>query len=178
MSRVYFIVEGETEEFLVKKLFLGKVVVLNLWTLKNNKINSLLRVIPPKSSKVFIVCDTDCISNISRGDFITNFHSLKKHVGSKNIVLFQQNRNLEDELIKCLGINKRQLYSLFNRASGNQQLKSNFLQEKSLVKKLMDNGFQQQKLWDSNLCKELKELEEFHSFPTKYSKLILRDLSK
>lgn len=177
MSRVYFIVEGETEEFLVKKLFLGKVVVLNLWTLKNDKINSLLRFIP-KSSKVFIVCDTDRISSISKRDFISNFHSLKKHVGSKNIVLFQQHLNLEDELIKCLGINKKGLYSLFNNASGSQQLKRNFLQEKALVKKLMEHGFQQLKLWDSELCEELRELEEFHSFPSEHSKLILRDSSR
>ncbi|AHG75886.1 hypothetical protein X808_13640 [Mannheimia varigena USDA-ARS-USMARC-1296] len=57
-------------------------------------------------------------------------------------------------------------------------MKRNFLQEKSLVQKLVDNGFQQQKLWGSELCEELRELKEFHSFPSEHSKLILRDLSQ
>lgn len=174
MSRIYFIVEGETEEYLIKSFYLGTVQVLNLWTLKNEKIKSLLRLIP-RSSKVFVVYDTDSIGSVSRNDFISNFHSLKKHVGSTNILLFQQTANLEDELMRCLGIhNRKKLYELFNNASGTQQLKRNFLAEKSLVKKLLDNGFDLSKLWRGELCRELGELREFHSYPSMHDKLILR----
>ena len=175
MSQIIFIVEGETEQKLTNTLYLGKVIRVNLWNLDPKKIYSILRLIPNKGTKVFIVCDTDCIDNSKKERFIKNFHSIKKHIGKDNIFLFQQNSNLEGELLYCLNINIKGLYSLFNNASGNGQFKRNFIDEKNLLKKLNSSGFDPLKLWSRPLCLDLSELQNFHASPQDFSSMISRN---
>lgn len=173
MSQIIFIVEGETEQKLTNTLYLGKVIIANLWNLDPKKIYSILRLISNKGTKVFIVCDTDCIDNSKKERFIKNFHSIKKHIGKDNIFLFQQNSNLEGELLYCLNI--KGLYSLFNNASGNGQFKRNFIDEKNLLKKLNSSGFDPLKLWSRPLCSDLSELQNFHASPQDFSSMIFRN---
>ena len=175
MSQIIFIVEGETEQKLTNTLYLGKVIIANLWNLDPKKIYSILRLISNKGTKVFIVCDTDCIDNSKKERFIKNFHSIKKHIGKDNIFLFQQNSNLEGELLYCLNINIKGLYSLFNNASGNGQFKRNFIDEKNLLKKLNSSGFDPLKLWSRPLCSDLSELQNFHASPQGFSSMIFRN---
>lgn len=175
-QQIIFIVEGETERKLTNTLYLGAVKIFNLWDLEPEKIHHILILIPKKKVKVFIVCDTDCIDDPKKERFIKNFHSIKKHVGRNNISLFQQNLNLEDELIYCLNINnKKKLYSLFNNASGNGQFKRNFIDEKNLLAKLENNNFDLSKLWSRPLCPDLSELQEFHASPKNFSSIISRN---
>ena len=61
----FFLVEGETEQALVNALYIGQVKVVNLWCLPRRKIFTLLRVIPYKSVKVMVVCDTDRVDLLS-----------------------------------------------------------------------------------------------------------------
>ena len=51
MSQIIFIVEGETEQKLTNTLYLGKVIIANLWNLDPKKIYSILRLIPNKGTK-------------------------------------------------------------------------------------------------------------------------------
>ncbi len=177
MSQIIFIVEGETEKKLTNTLYLGKVTIANLWNLDPKKIDSILRLIPRKETKVFIVCDTDCIDLIKRERFIKNFHSIKSHIGKDNIFLFQQNLNLEDELLYCLNINNiKGLYSLFNNASGTGEFKRNFINEKNLSAKLVNNNFDSSKLWSSPLCPDLSRLQEFYASPKDFSPMISRKI--
>ena len=176
MYQIIFIVEGETEKKLTNTLYIGKVTIANLWNLDPKKIDSILRLIPLKGTKVFIVCDTDCIDSIKRERFIKNFHSIKSHIGKDNIVLFQQNLNLEEELLYCLNINNiKELYSLFNNASGTGQFKRNFINEKKLSEKLRNNNFDLSKLWSRPLCPSLSELQKFYASPKDFSSMIYRN---
>ena len=156
-----FLVEGDTEKHLVSSLFLGRIQIVNLWSLPNHKIHTVTRPISKKESKVFVVCDTDQINVPGCQNFIKNFHDIKNHVGKSNIVLFQQNRNFEHEILYCLNMQRKQLQEIFNRASGEQQLKKNFIAEKKLLQKLEDHGFNLSKLWSRDLCRELDCLREF-----------------
>lgn len=102
-----FLVEGETEERLIKTYYIGQIKVVNLWSLPHKKINTIIRLIAKKSTKVFVVCDTDKINPVSCQNFLKNFHEIKRHVGINNISLLQQTSNFEHELLYCMGIKRK-----------------------------------------------------------------------
>lgn len=174
-KQIYFLVEGETEKLLVNYLYLGRIVKVNLWNLKNDKLSPIFRQIS-NNSKVFVVCDTDSINQVCVNNFIANFHALKKHIGKDNIFLFQQNNNLEDELIYCSSNikNVKELRLAFNNASGVEQLKRNFIKETNILAKLNSIGFDHTKLWTRRGCNKLHPLQDFMSSPQKHHRFILR----
>lgn len=154
-----FLVEGETEEKLVKVLFVGQIRRVNLWSLPNRKIGTIIRPIPQNNTRVLVICDTDqtaCYDN-----FIKNFHEIKRHVGKNNIFLLPQTQNFEHEMLFCLSTKRKDLQKMFNNASGEQQLKKHFIEEKRLLEKLESQGFNLSKLWSRELCSVLSELKEF-----------------
>lgn len=154
-----FLVEGETEERLIKTYYIGQVKIVNLWSLPHKKINTITRLIPQKGIKVFIVCDID--NTVSCQNFLKNFHEIKRHVGVKNIYLLQQTKNFEHELLYCMGIKRKKLYEIFNNATSDEKLKRNFLSENDLLAKLKSNGFDIKKLWSREICQSLVELKDF-----------------
>ena len=157
----FFLVEGETEQALVNALYIGQVRVVNLWCLPRRKIFTLLRVIPHKSAKVMVVCDTDRVDPLSCSNFIANFNSLVSHVGAENVALFQQSGNLEHELLYCMGIQRARLWAIFNRATGDAQLKKHILSDRLLLQHLHSNGFDVDKLWGRPNCHHLKPLSAY-----------------
>ena len=154
-----FLVEGETEEKLVNSLFVGKTKKVNLWSLPHKKIGTIIRQIPQNNTRVMIICDTD--QTAGHENFIKNFHVIKEHVGKNNIFLLPQTHNFEHEMLFCLNTNRKDLQEMFNKASGEQQLKKHFIEEKRLLEKLESQGFNLSKLWSRELCSVLSKLKDF-----------------
>jgi len=154
-----FLVEGETEEKLVKVLFVGQTRRVNLWSLPNKKIGTIIRPIPQNNTRVLVICDTD--QTACHDNFIKNFHEIKRHVGKNNIFLLPQTQNFEHEMLFCLNTKRKDLQEMFNKASGEQQLKKHFIEEKRLLEKLESQGFNLSKLWSRELCSVLSELKDF-----------------
>lgn len=154
-----FLVEGETEEKLINSLFIGQIRKVNLWSLPNKKIGTITRPIPQNNTRVLVICDTD--QTASYENFIKNFHEIKRHVGKSNIILLPQVKNFEHEMLFCLNVKRKELYEMFNNASGDQQFKKHFIAERRLCEKLENCKFDLSKLWSRDLCPELSELTEY-----------------
>lgn len=155
-----FLVEGETEEKLVQLFFLGQVKRVDLWSLKNEKIHTITRLISKKGTKVYIICDVDAINPSNCQNFLQNFHCIKRHVKEENIFILQQTNNFEHELLYSLGLKRKELYEIFH-ASGEEKLKKNFLAENQLLNKLMENNFDIKKLWIRPIHQSLSTLINF-----------------
>ena len=154
-----FLVEGQTEEKLVKALYLGQVKVVDLWSLNNSKIDSINRSIS-KGTQVFVICDVDAINPTRCQNFLKNFQDIGKYVGRQNIAIIQQTNNFEHELLYCMSLRRKDLYEKFNNASGDAQLKKNFIAERKMLEKLMSNNFDINKLWSKSICSNLEELTD------------------
>lgn len=151
MSYVFF-VEGETEEKLVQGLHLkGRIKIANLW---QNPVEKIVRTLGSQH-KVIIIYDTDRIENIKR--FIRNLEILNESKCLYAIV--QQTNNLEDELAYACGKNKPMLFRLFDVSTA-KEFKGSFMKYNNAVQKLLDNGFDPDKLWVKELIKELNDFQK------------------
>lgn len=112
MQNYLILVEGETEEHLIKQLqIIGKIQKVNLWDMD---ISKHLRRFKP-NTLVFVVYDTDVAqasANIAR--FNNNFATLQRDKFLGGIV--QQTLNFEDELvIACSGLKDiKALFKAYN----------------------------------------------------------------
>lgn len=132
---ILFLIEGETEEKLIKELkLLGKIQYFNFWDTDISKIIARIR-----ADEVYIVYDTDVTTNINR--FIKNLKKLQMQ--KIKFYLLQQTNNLEDEIINCSSC--KNIRQIFN--SSRTEFKECFLSCNNLSRKLFEIDFSPEKLW-------------------------------
>lgn len=151
-SLVYFLVEGETEDVLIKDLkrkynFTVKAIrIINLWNTAERKIKALLNTLELKNSHVFIVYDTDRVENIN--NFINNINIISK-CSSKTFIL-QQNNNFEEELAYACSKSTSALYSCFCvQITSCDNFKNSFISSRNRLEKLDGLNFNDDRLWDT-----------------------------
>ncbi|WP_439256976.1 hypothetical protein [Lonepinella sp. BR2271] len=150
---VLFLVEGETEEKLIKTLkLLGKVQKFNCWNQDIYKLIPRLR-----ASEIYIVYDTDVTTNSVR--FCQNIQQLKDY--KLTVFLLQQTLNLEDELVKSS--NCRNINAIFKTKS-KKEFKTQFKDCSNLAQKLKEIDFKAEKLWQGEHEQSLMPLESLRRF--------------
>ena len=135
-----YLVEGETEEKMVRILkesyiFSGKTLILH-----QQKISSALLRMLPRDSYVVIIFDTDVPE--TRDNLDITLQRLKN--SGLNALLIPQIQNLEDEIIYSTSIKK--ITELLDSKSSSD-FKRDFLKEKNTLKKLKDKDFDIKKFW-------------------------------
>lgn len=135
-----YLVEGETEEKMVRILkesyiFSGKTLILH-----QQKISSALLRMLPRDSYVVIIFDTDVLE--TRDNLDITLQRLKN--SGLNALLIPQIQNLEDEIIYSTSIKK--ITELLDSKSSSD-FKRDFLKEKNTLKKLKDKDFDIKKFW-------------------------------
>ena len=135
-----YLVEGETEEKMVRILkesyiFSGKTLILH-----QQKISSALLRMLPRDSYVVIIFDTDVPE--TRDNLDITLQRLKN--SGLNALLIPQIQNLEDEIIYSTSIKK--ITELLDSKSSSD-FKRDFLKEKNTLKKLKDEDFDIKKFW-------------------------------
>lgn len=148
-KKILILVEGETEEKLVKTLnIVGKIRKINLWEKDISKIIATI-----KEDNVVIVFDTDKVEMIQR--FITNLKILEKHKIKFSLV--QQSKNLEDEVIYCSKC--KRIQDVFN-TQGVKEFKNEWNKCQNLDNKLHEIYFDSNKLWTRTLIKPLEKWKD------------------
>jgi len=147
---VRYIAEGKTEqkfvrEFTSNELLSGKVDVVNLWekSLSQAKLIQLVK----RNSNIICIIDTDIYeTDLNKQKIlIENLDSLKRH--ANKVLLIAQNKNFEDEINR--GLSPKDLYKVFD-VSSKSEFKSKFLDETNIRFKLINNGFEITKIWQTN----------------------------
>lgn len=177
-----YLVEGETEKYLIEDLkkneitISAQVVRFNLW---DNDIGKLIANIPPANKGfVCIIYDTDVLYHSetnNRDALINKFkNNIKRLIDKKyNIILLQQTFNLEDELGFCCNCDITLLYKHFNVTERNK-LKTAFLNTRDIVKYLEKINFQKEKLWIKPIDGYLEQYEQhkgnYHSLVSNKNK--------
>lgn len=135
-----FLVEGETEIVFLKYLkVLGSVRKFNIW---EHNVQAVLRG-AKSSDRFYIVFDTDLSNNIEKQNTcLRNLVVLQQNNALAGLV--QQTKDLEDELVCALNMNKNNLLRLFN-ARNLREFKSNFIAENNLKNKL--GNLDLERLW-------------------------------
>ena len=150
-SRFRYFVEGPCEEKLIKSFmyqpgshFLeGRVEVRNLINAKMTK--AFARTIE-RDTKIIIVVDTD-VENTSLLDENINVLIDVSHVKREDIYLVLSVNNFEEEMLRsCDSISS--IHQLFS-TKGINEFKNKFINHKNLEKKLLNAGFDIDKIWVS-----------------------------
>lgn len=143
-----YYVEGEDERKLVNALKTdlqvivpGKVDVFNV----TSKIitNARLITLKPKTI-VVLIFDTDVGNNKILNK---NIETLQKCKNIISIITVPQNKNLEDELVASCNI--RNAIDLLG-SQGRKKFKTDFIRISNLSSKLVEKGFNIEKIWLSN----------------------------
>lgn len=169
MQNYLILVEGQTEEYLLKKLnVIGKIQIFNLWDKDVQKIARKFK----SNTAVFVVYDTDTAqsqSNIAR--FNANLAFLKQGGQLKGIL--QQTLNFEDELVfACDALrNKQGLFQTFNAVDANE-FKNKFLKSNNPIALLEKQGFDKMKLWKQNVSANVDN--NYHKYLADFSYLPVR----
>lgn len=143
-GRIYYIVEGQTEEKIIKELknkyiFSGKVKVKNL---VNEKISdSFIRTL--NAEILIIVFDTD-VQEINILE--ENLKRLKKVKTISKIIFVPQIKNLEDEIVFSTEI--KRIEELYQK--NKIDIKKHIIQDNSFCDKLEKNNFSIAKFWSRN----------------------------
>lgn len=126
MSR-YYIVEGETEkQFLTflkdySHIDSGKIRIFNLMQKTLSPAQDFLSI---RNVKLFCIIDTDIIEEANLQCLAANIRQMKKFIPQRNIKLFAQDKNLEDELCRLLSCKAGELSSrLHCKEIGTKHLK-------------------------------------------------------
>lgn len=151
-KKVIYLVEGETEEALIKALISnntlehGRVIIFNCWDGKAESIAR--RLSTSESNKIYIVFDTD-VTNRAK-NFVHTVNYIIRY--SYQVVLLQQTKNLEEELVySCSQIRtENKLYFHFN-AQGPNQFKKEFLRVSNRLERLYSLGFDCDLMWRREL---------------------------
>ncbi len=158
----HFLYEGETEKKLFEILGAeGRKVKFNAWS---NDVRKLLRLIRANDT-IYIVYDTDAIDNNSLERFKENIKALRKI--SKKIILIQQNKNMEDELVSaCKGITLKELCIAFNASFGSKSdFKSKFIKSNSCLDILIRLNFDKNLLFNKQIIRQLNQFSELLGKP-------------
>ncbi|MEX6283216.1 hypothetical protein AB6F89_14750 [Providencia hangzhouensis] len=150
---IYFFVEGETEDILIKDLkrkynfTVKNIRIINLWNITERKLKVLLTTLEPKKSNVFIVYDIDRTENID--NFLKNINIITKY-SSKTYIL-QQNNNFEEELAYACNKTKQLIYNCFcAQITSCDNFKNSFIDCRNRLEKLEGLNFNDNKLWDKD----------------------------
>lgn len=150
---IYFFVEGETEDVLIKDLkkkynfTVKNIRIINLWNIAERKIKALLTTLELKKSHVFIIYDTDRTENIA--NFLKNINIITKY-SSKTYIL-QQNDNFEEELAYACDKSKQLIYSCFcAQITSCDNFKNSFIDCRNRLEKLEGLDFNDNRLWDKD----------------------------
>lgn len=149
-----FYVEGETELRLLNCLNLrGQLKKFNFW---NNKVNKILRTIKANYC-VCIVYDIDDINEVSLKRFIASVKLISQ--SCFKVILLQQTKNLEDELIYSCQCKEKSLLEAF-KACSRSELKGNFNKTKTPLPLLSKLNFEKSKLWNRSIIPNLTILNK------------------
>ncbi|OSI06739.1 Uncharacterised protein [Neisseria animaloris] len=128
------LVEGETEEYFVKEIYVGNVKKINLWQSTEKQISALLRLVNVDNSIVVVILDIDVQDKIV--NLVSNLKRIRAHLKSNSkLVLLIQQQNFEDELSYACSCKKQILFRCFS-AVGEKEFKNKFLKERNIVRKL------------------------------------------
>ena len=141
------IVEGKTEEHLIKSLreakiiWTGRIEVINLFQRKlGNKILS------KKWGRVHCVIDTD----VTTSQHLNIFNDNLDKISAKEVQVLMQNKNFEDALCHCTSLdNIQKLYRFFD-AAGEGEFKANFLKTRNVLDRLQQKGFDHKLMYSNN----------------------------
>lgn len=120
----------------------GKVSIFNI--IQNELTNARLRDISNETI-IYLVFNTDIQNNST---FIVNLEKLIKLKTIKAIILIPQNKNLEEELIRCTSINNIQ--ELLN-SKPTSDFKTDLNNCTNIYEKLLSKDFNPSILWKSEL---------------------------
>ena len=144
---IEYYVEGEDEKKLIEVLKTdmqiikpGKVRVLNV---VSERITAARLMSLKPNSAVVLVFDTDVGDTTILEE---NIKALCKCTSVVDVITIPQVKKLEDELVKSCNI--KDVKQFFD-SQGIKKFKSDFIKEKNLKKKLLDKGFDINKLWSS-----------------------------
>lgn len=145
-ENIVYIVEGETEQQLIKTLktkwiYSGNVIIFNM--IQNIMSPIQLRTIK-SDTNVVIVFDTD----ISKTDVLAkNISNMQQKTNISKITLIPQIKNLEDELVHATTI--KQIKELLPSQS-NSDFKRDFCKSQNVPKQLIAKSFDINKFWSRN----------------------------
>lgn len=147
VETIYF-VEGECEKNFInsfkasREIISGKVRITNLWETAN--ITKVIRLLPKEKAIIFVVFDTDVISEIER--FRANVKSLSKH--ARKIVLLPQHGHFEDEIaFACSKLATKNLPMHLYGLQTMSECKTKLAQDNNLVNNLRPKGFELSMMW-------------------------------
>ncbi len=169
MQNYLILVEGHTEEYLLKKPnVIGKIQIFNLWDKDVQKIARRFN----SNTAVFVVYDTDTAqsqSNIAR--FNANLAFLKQGGRLKGIL--QQTFNFEDELVlACDELrNSQGLFKVFDAVNADE-FKYKFLKSDNPIALLEKQGFDKMKLWKQKVSANVDS--NYHKYLADFGCLLAR----
>ncbi len=163
-----YIVEGDTEEKLIKTLRSDLQCIRPGRVLKFNVIQNIIRTsvllaFNPDSDFILLF-DTDCNNTAT---LEKNVHIIENFSKKTKVYTIPQVMNLEDELVYSCSLKD---IRIITGSRSEKDFKRDFLHMSNLWQKLTENNFNIQRLWSRNASGEFKRVKN----DSEYIKLIKR----
>ena len=161
MDKYIYLVEGDTEEHLVKQLkSSGEILAgkIEVWNICQHKVKNIIRNLSINSI-VIVITDLDIHRNNSYNNYLLLSENLKNLVeNSKRVYLISQKDNLEDELMIACNCTKGNLFSKLKVTTASD-FKREFLKCKNFIE--VFDTFNKESLWKNEDDLLLKKLSAY-----------------
>lgn len=160
MDKILYLVEGDTEEYIIKQLKNTDLISgsIEVWNICQKKVKNIVRRLTDRTI-VIIVTDLDIHRNNSFNNYTLLAENLKEiRNNSKKVFLISQKDNLEDEIMTACNLNKNALLNIL-KVKSLTEFKSELIRCGNFKKTF--NSYDNSKFWENKDKLILNKLKSY-----------------